>query len=194
MHVLEAGHETPDRPCVLLLHGFPELAYSWRKVMLPLAAAGYHVLAPDQRGYGRTTGSIEGYSDDEHLDEFRILNLVEDALGLLSATGHKSVEAVIGHDFGSPVAAWCALTRPDVFRAVVLMSAPFGGPPPLPFNTSDVPSKPRSEDPVHRDLAALGREVPEHLDGRPAGRPRLNPGHRGRREPRRLPRLCHRLA
>jgi pimeloyl-ACP methyl ester carboxylesterase len=132
MHVLEAGHETPDRPCVLLLHGFPELAYSWRKVMLPLAAAGYHVLAPDQRGYGRTTGSIEGYSDDEHLDEFRILNLVEDALGLLSATGHKSVEAVIGHDFGSPVAAWCALTRPDVFRAVVLMSAPFGGVPPTP--------------------------------------------------------------
>jgi pimeloyl-ACP methyl ester carboxylesterase len=132
MHVLEAGHETPDRPCVLLLHGFPELAYSWRKVMLPLAAAGYYVLAPDQRGYGRTTGSIEGDSDDEHLDEFRILNLVEDALGLLSATGHKSVEAVIGHDFGSPVAAWCALTRPDVFRAVVLMSAPFGGVPPTP--------------------------------------------------------------
>ncbi len=56
MHVLEAGFEIQDRPCILLLHGFPELAYSWRKLMLPLAAAGFHVLAPDQRGYGRTTG------------------------------------------------------------------------------------------------------------------------------------------
>ena len=56
MHVLEAGFEAKGRPCVLLLHGFPELAYSWRKVMLPLAAAGYHVVAPDLRGYGRTTG------------------------------------------------------------------------------------------------------------------------------------------
>jgi len=134
MHVLEAGYETPDRPCVLLLHGFPELAYSWRKVMLPLAAAGYHVLAPDQRGYGRTTGSSD--REDEHLDEFRILNLVEDSLGLLISTGHRSVEAVIGHDFGSPVAAWCALTRPDVFRAVVLMSAPFGGVPPSPADAT----------------------------------------------------------
>ena len=56
MHVLEAGFETSGRPCVLLLHGFPELAYSWRKVMPALAEAGYHVIAPDQRGYGRTTG------------------------------------------------------------------------------------------------------------------------------------------
>src|SRR5262245_31271997 len=56
MHVLEAGFERGNRPCVLLLHGFPELAYSWRKIMLPLAEEGYHVVAPDQRGYGRTTG------------------------------------------------------------------------------------------------------------------------------------------
>jgi pimeloyl-ACP methyl ester carboxylesterase len=47
VHVLEAGFEGQDRPCVLLLHGFPELAYSWRKVMVPLAAAGFHVIAPD---------------------------------------------------------------------------------------------------------------------------------------------------
>ena len=56
IHVLEAGFETRGRPLVLLLHGFPELAYSWRKIMLPLAAAGFRVVAPDQRGYGRTTG------------------------------------------------------------------------------------------------------------------------------------------
>ena len=61
MHVLEAGFETPDRPLLLLLHGFPELAYSWRKVMPALAAAGYHVVAPDQRGYGRTTGADTGF-------------------------------------------------------------------------------------------------------------------------------------
>ena len=61
MHVLEAGFETAGRPCVLLLHGFPELAFSWRKVMPVLAEAGYHVIAPDQRGYGRTTGWDPNY-------------------------------------------------------------------------------------------------------------------------------------
>ena len=61
MHVLEAGFETRGRPCVLLLHGFPGLAYSWRKVMPALATAGYHVIAPDQRGYGRTTGWNTNY-------------------------------------------------------------------------------------------------------------------------------------
>jgi pimeloyl-ACP methyl ester carboxylesterase len=134
MHVLEAGYpdndSTPQRPAILLLHGFPELAFSWRKVMLPLAQAGYHVIAPDQRGYGRTTGWSADY--DGALEPFRVLNLVRDALGLVVALGHSSVAAVVGHDFGSPVAAWCALLRPDVFRACVLMSSPFGGPPSLP--------------------------------------------------------------
>jgi pimeloyl-ACP methyl ester carboxylesterase len=160
MHVLEAGHETKGRPCVLLLHGFPELAFSWRKVMPALAAAGYHVIAPDQRGYGRTTGWDANYDGD--LASFRLLNLVRDALGLVSAFGHRSVDAVVGHDFGSGVAAWCALVRPDVFRSVVLMSAPFAGPPQLAFNTADLPPKPKPDDskdrdPVHRELAALPR-------------------------------------
>jgi len=155
MHVLEAGFETRGRPCVLLLHGFPELAFSWRKVMPRLAEAGYHVIAPDQRGYGRTTGWDGAYDGD--LNSFRLLNLVRDALGLVSAFGHASVDAVVGHDFGSSVAAWCALVRPDVFRSVALMSAPFGGPPPLPFNTAGGPPQLRREDPVHRELAALPR-------------------------------------
>jgi pimeloyl-ACP methyl ester carboxylesterase len=155
MHVLEAGFESRGRPCVLLLHGFPELAYSWRKVMPQLAAAGYHVLAPDQRGYGRTTGWDGSY--DGSLSAFRLLNLVRDALGLVAAFGYRHVEAVVGHDFGSSVAAWCALVRPDVFRAVALMSAPFSGPPPLPFDTADVPAMPKPDDPVHRDLAILPR-------------------------------------
>src|SRR2546430_7841692 len=134
MHVLEAGHAGAGRPCLLLLHGFPELAYSWRKVMLPLAAAGFHVVAPDQRGYGRTTGWDAGYDGD--LNSFRILNVVKDALALVFALGHRSVAAVVGHDFGSPVAADCALARPDVFRSVVMMSAPFAGPPTVPANTA----------------------------------------------------------
>ncbi|HMM92393.1 alpha/beta fold hydrolase [Bradyrhizobium sp.] len=154
MHVLEAGFETRGRPCVLLLHGFPELAFSWRKVMPALAEAGYHVIAPDQRGYGRTTGWDRDYDGD--LASFRFPNLVRDALGLVSALGYRSVDAVIGHDFGSPVAAWCALIRPDVFRSVVMMSAPFGGPPSLPFNTVDGPAK-SYDDPIHRDLAGLPR-------------------------------------
>ncbi len=155
MHVLEAGFETRGRPCLLLLHGFPELAFSWRKVMPDLAAAGYHVIAPDQRGYGRTTGWSADYDGD--LAPFRFLNVVRDALGLVSAFGYASVDAVIGHDFGSPIAAWCALLRPDVFRSVVMMSAPFGGPPSLPFNTAERPAKPKREDPVHRELASLPR-------------------------------------
>ncbi|MFL6811962.1 MAG: alpha/beta fold hydrolase, partial [Bradyrhizobium canariense] len=90
MHVLEAGYETRGRGCVLLLHGFPELAFSWRKVMPALADAGYHVIAPDQRGYGRTTGWDADYDGD--LSAFRLLNLVRDALGLVSAFGYASVD------------------------------------------------------------------------------------------------------
>ncbi len=150
MHILEAGFEVPGRPCVLLLHGFPELAYSWRKVMLPIAAAGYHVIAPDQRGYGRTTGWDGDFDGD--VGSFRILNLVRDALQLLFALGHQSVAAVAGHDFGSPVAAWCALIRPDVFRSVILMSAPFAGPPPI-AGTAARQAVPD----IHAALAALPR-------------------------------------
>jgi pimeloyl-ACP methyl ester carboxylesterase len=155
MHVLEAGFESQGRPCLLLLHGFPELSFSWRKVMPALADAGYHVIAPDQRGYGRTTGWDAHYDGD--LNSFRLTNLVRDALGLVSAFGYRSVAAVVGHDFGSSVAAWCALIRPDVFRSVVLMSAPFAGPPQLAFDTADRPPQPRREDPLHRELAALPR-------------------------------------
>ena len=151
IHLLEAGFETPDRPCLLLLHGFPELAYSWRKVMPALAAAGYHVVAPDQRGYGRTTGWDARYEGD--VAAFSYLNLVRDAVALVAALGRTSVAAVIGHDFGSPVAAHCALIRPDVFQSMALMSAPFAGPPAWPL--------PRPSDALHRALAAL--EPPRKL-------------------------------
>jgi len=158
VHLLEAGFEDRRRPCVVLLHGFPELAYSWRRVMGPLAAAGFHVVAPDQRGYGRTTGWDPDYDGD--LRSFRLLNVARDALGLVSALGHREVAAVVGHDFGAPVAAWCALVRPDVFRSVVLMSAPFPGSPALPFDTANAPSAPRqtaSGTDIHEALARLER-------------------------------------
>src|SRR5215470_1209145 len=156
VHILEAGFEAVGRPLVLLLHGFPELAYSWRKVIRPLAAAGLHVVAPDQRGYGRTTGWDADYDGD--LASFRILNAVRDALGLVSALGYREVAGVFGHDFGASVAAWCALVRPDVFRSVALMSAPFAGPPPLPFDTANSPPQPARAGPtIHDELARLER-------------------------------------
>ena len=160
MHILEAGFDARSengggRPLVLLLHGFPELAYSWRKIMLPLAAAGYHVVAPDQRGYGRTTGWDGNYDGD--FASFRMFNLVRDTLSLVSALGYRSVAGLFGHDAGSHVSAWCSLIRPDVFRSVALMSAPFGGPPPLPFDTDLKGPASAPAINIHDDLAALKR-------------------------------------
>ena len=154
MHVLEAGFETPGRPGLLLVHGFPELSYSWRKVMPPLAEAGFHVMAPDQRGYGQSGGTEVRFDDD--LAPFSTLNRVRDMLALTSALGHRDVDAVVGHDFGAPVAAWCALTRPDVFRSVVMMSAPFAGTAHLPFDTAHTPPQPSAPAPdMDEGLAAL---------------------------------------
>jgi pimeloyl-ACP methyl ester carboxylesterase len=156
VHILEAGYEVPGRPAVLLLHGFPELAYSWRKVMLPLAAAGYHVIAPDQRGYGRTTGWDDSYDADP--DPFRILNMVRDAMVLMLALGYREVAAVVGHDAGAPVAAWAALIRPDMFRSVTILSSPFAGAPSLPFNTANgaaLPRPPQTDDELDAELANL---------------------------------------
>jgi pimeloyl-ACP methyl ester carboxylesterase len=158
VHVLEAGFEESGRPAVLLLHGFPELAYSWRKVMLPLAAAGYHVIAPDQRGYGRTTGWDDSYDTDP--DPFRTLNMVRDAIGLVYALGYRSVDAVVGHDAGAPVAPWAALIRPDIFRSVALMSSPFAGAPSLPFHTANGAAPRRAapnDDELDAELAKLDR-------------------------------------
>jgi pimeloyl-ACP methyl ester carboxylesterase len=169
MHTLEAGFEMANRPCVLLLHGFPELAYSWRKVMPALAAAGFHVIAPDQRSYGRTTGWDGSYDGD--VGSFRLLNLAKDALGLVSALGYRSVAAVVGHDYGSPVAAWCALVRPDVFHSVALLSAPFAGPlePPDPFSQwialFEANSRGRYVAKENRPVAIERAMCPEMADG-----------------------------
>lgn len=135
MHILEAGFEDPGRPCVVLLHGFPELAYAWRHQLLPLANAGFHVIAPDLRGYGLTARVPVSFSDS--LVPYMVLNRVTDVLGLVRAIGYESVACVAGHDWGGPTAAWCARLRPDVFRSVVSMSTPISGVPALPLDSAD---------------------------------------------------------
>ena len=113
MHVAEAG----AGPLVLLCHGFPECWYSWRKQLSALAAAGYHAVAPDMRGYGRTDVPAA-------VDAYTIMHLVGDMTGLLTALGEQQA-VIVGHDWGSVVAWNAALLRPDRFRAVVGMSVPF---------------------------------------------------------------------
>ncbi len=113
MHLAEAG----EGPLVVLCHGFPESWYSWRHQLTALAAAGYHAVAPDQRGYGRT-------DKPEAIDQYTLFHLVGDLVGLLDALGEPS--AVIGgHDWGAPVAWHAALLRPDRFRAAIALSVPF---------------------------------------------------------------------
>ncbi len=155
MHILEAGFESANRPAVLMIHGFPELAYSWRKVMGPVAAAGYHVFAPDVRGYGRTSGAdAVKYTDD--LRPFGTFNRIRDMIALVAALGYRTVN-VVGHDQGSPLAGWCACARPDIFRTAAMSSAPFGGPPPLPSATSAAGPATPPADPnaIYAELAAL---------------------------------------
>ncbi|WP_316043537.1 alpha/beta hydrolase [Actinomadura sp. CNU-125] len=112
MHVAEAG----EGPLVLLLHGFPECWYSWRRQLTALAAAGFHAVAPDQRGYARTGGPADPA-------QYTILHTAGDAVGLIDALGAERA-VVVGHDWGAPVAWAVAQMRPDKVRGVVGMSVP----------------------------------------------------------------------
>ncbi|KAF8962651.1 alpha/beta-hydrolase [Flammula alnicola] len=153
IHILEAlpaswnPSSESKPPLLVLLHGFPELAYSWRRIMAPLAANGYAIIAPDQRGFGQTKERgrpVRKIAFEEDLAPYRMLNMVADVVALVYTLGYTSVAAVVGHDYGSPVAAHCALIRPDLFKSVVLMSAPFSGPPSL----SNV-GNPSTDSPLH---------------------------------------------
>jgi pimeloyl-ACP methyl ester carboxylesterase len=112
MHIAEQG----EGPLVVLLHGFPESWYSWRHQFQPLADAGYRVVAPDQRGYG-------GTDRPAGVDQYTILHLVGDVVGLIHALGEKNA-VVVGHDWGAIVAWNTALLRPDLVRGVVGVSVP----------------------------------------------------------------------
>lgn len=151
-HIIEAGSRS--KPLILLLHGFPELAYSWRKIMPNLALAGFYVVAVDQRGYGRTTGWDARGFEDVDLTTFSVTNLIRDIVVLVSALGYHSVHCLVGHDFGSVTASACALARPDLFRRVVLMSHPFSGSQ-LPFDTYSHEEVPPASPDIHRQLAKL---------------------------------------
>jgi pimeloyl-ACP methyl ester carboxylesterase len=113
MHIAEAG----EGPLVVLCHGFPESWYSYRHQLASLAAAGYHVVAPDQRGYGQTDAP-------EDIGQYSLLHLAGDIIGLVQALGADRF-VVVGHDWGSPVASTVSLFRPDLVRGVALLSVPY---------------------------------------------------------------------
>jgi len=113
MHIAECG----EGPLVVLCHGFPESWYSWRHQLRALAEAGFHAVAPDMRGYGST-------SRPEAIDQYTLLHLVGDIVGLLDALGAEKT-VIAGHDWGAPVAWHCALLRPDRFRGAIGLSVPF---------------------------------------------------------------------
>jgi pimeloyl-ACP methyl ester carboxylesterase len=171
MHIAEAG----QGPLVLLLHGFPESWYSWRHQLTALAEAGYHAVAPDQRGYCGT-GPPAGRSD---IGEYTILHLTGDVMALMDALGEEQA-VVAGHDWGAPVAWHTALFRPDRVRGVIGLSVPYrprGSAPPIPtlrallgegfymvyFQQPGVADAELSRDPAvtfRRVLCSLGGEGP----------------------------------
>jgi len=113
LHAVEAG----EGPLVLLVHGFPESWYSWRHQLPALAEAGYHAVAIDVRGYGRSSAPAA-------IADYRMMCHVADNVGLVRALGEERA-VVVGHDWGAPIAWNSALLRPDVFRAVAGLSVPF---------------------------------------------------------------------
>jgi len=113
LHLAEQG----AGPLVLLCHGFPESWYSWRHQLRALAAAGYHAVAPDMRGYGESDAPPE-------IEQYTLFHLVGDMVGVLDALGEKQA-VIAGHDWGAPVAWHAALMRPDRFRAVIGLSVPY---------------------------------------------------------------------
>ena len=114
MHIAEQG----SGPLVILCHGFPESWYSWRHQIPALAEAGYHVVAPDMRGYGKTDRPAS-------IEEYGIQKLVGDIVGLVRVLGEEKA-IIVGHDWGAAVAAQAAVMRPDLFSAAILLSVPYG--------------------------------------------------------------------
>ena len=146
VHYLEANSNKSQKPTALLLHGFPELSFSWRKIIPLLAAEGFRVIAPDMRGYGQTSGGGKEFHAD--ISEYRLLNLSTDIISLMSSLNLDKIDLLVGHDAGSSVAAVSAIIRPDIFKSLVMMSAPYAG-------TPNINSSLTYEDPIHKELEKL---------------------------------------
>lgn len=153
-----ALYEQGEGPAVILLHGFPELAYSWRHQLPVLADAGYHAIAPDQRGYGRT-------DVPPHADDYRISALMDDLEGLLASLSLQSA-TFVGHDWGALLLWHMSLVRPQLIDRQIILNIPFQARPPVDpvqlmrerlgdtfyivnFQDSDEADKAFAADPVH---------------------------------------------
>jgi len=169
-HVLKAGD--PKDPLILFCHGYPELAFSWRKIMPSIAAQGYYCVAMDQRGYGRTTGWDQKPFHEVNLNEYTITNLVRDLVCLVYGLGYTSVHTIIGHDFGGVSSAATALMRPDIFQSTIQMSHPHHSPPTppspekLPQAKLDIQAELRNLDPPRKHYKWYNStpEASEHWD------------------------------
>src|SRR5262245_52071478 len=133
VNMLEAGRQ--GRPLVLLLHGFPNLGYSWRKVMPAIADAGYYVVAPDCRGFGRTVGWDKSW--DANPTAFTTLNMVRDQVALVYALGYRKVDMIVGHDQGQLMASYAAIIRPDMFLRLTTVANAAATPPSFPFGGTE---------------------------------------------------------
>jgi pimeloyl-ACP methyl ester carboxylesterase len=129
IRIVEAG----EGPLILLIHGWPESWYSWRHQIPALVAAGYRVAVPDMRGYG-------GTEIPQSIEDYNILELTADVVGIVAALGAETA-VVVGHDWGAPIAWQSALLYPDVFKAVIGMSVPYGG------RSQNRPVRPLRQDP-----------------------------------------------
>ena len=166
VNMLEAGAQ--GRPLVLLLHGFPNLGYSWRKVMPAFADAGYYVVAPDCRGFGRTVGWDRSWDADP--TPFLTLNMVRDQIALVSALGYRKAELIVGHDQGQLIATYAAIVRPDMFLRLTTVSSAGGGPPSFPFaGTERTPAYTAAE--LDAEFAKLIRRGATTRITGPASRP-----------------------
>jgi len=123
MHVAEQG----KGPLVILLHGFPEIWYSWRYQIPVLAEAGFHVVAPDLRGYGET-------EQPKDIDQYTLLHLVGDIIGLLDVLNEETA-VIVGNDWGATLAWNAALLRPDRFKGIIALNVPMMPQPPIPPTT-----------------------------------------------------------
>ena len=148
-HVLKAGK--PGNPLILFCHGYPELAFSWRKILVPVSEAGYYCIAMDQRGYGRTKGWENKPFHEVDLNTYVNTNLVRDLVCLTWRLGYKEVACIIGHDFGAVSSAMAAFMRPDIFKATIQMSHPLNINPDPPFGDGS----PKPDENIQAELAQL---------------------------------------